>query len=395
MANFTAQAFRDELIRILDYWEKYDQDGTQGGFYGKVNFENVPDPHAARSVVLSGRLLWTFSLAHRLLKEARYLTLADRAYQQLVRQFIDPEHGGVYWSVKPDGTPVDTKKQIYGNAFAMYGLAEYYRVTHFKPALEHAKALFEKIEKHAFDASNGGYREAFNRDWSATDDYILSKSPWIKSMNTHLHLVEAYTNLYTVWPDPKLKKQTAAMLNAILDHIVSPATDSMRLFFDEKWNPKDQVISYGHDIEASWLLFETAEILKDPALLKKTKAMSIRMARAVDKGYVQDGSMNYEYDPETKHLVTDRSWWVSAEQMVGFYNAYQITGDKQFLEKAQKSWDYTDSKFIDHTRGEWFGTVKADGTPVPGDKINFWKCPYHNSRACAEMWRRLSSGRTH
>ncbi|KAA6441323.1 N-acyl-D-glucosamine 2-epimerase [Dyadobacter flavalbus] len=389
MAAFTAEAFKKELLNILDYWEKYGPDPEKGGFYGRVTYENMPVKDAARSVVLTSRILWTFSLAHRLFKEPKYLTLADRAYQQLVKYYFDPEYGGVYWIVKADGSPEETKKQIYGNAFAMYGLSEYYRVTHYAPALEKAKELFNVIEKHAFDPVNGGYREAFSRDWSETDDYILSKKPWIKSMNTHLHLVEAYTNLYSVWPDEKLKKQTADMLEAILTHIVNAETNSMQLFFDETWKAKDNIVSYGHDIEASWLLFETAEVLHDEELIEKVKKKSIAMAAAASKGLSPDGALNYEYDPETKHLQTDRSWWVAAEQMVGFYNAFQLTKEEQYKVKAQRSWDYIVTKFVDKDKGEWFGTVKADGTQIKGDKINAWKCPYHNARACAEMWRRI------
>jgi mannobiose 2-epimerase len=392
MAAFTPEAFRKELIAILDYWAKYGPDLENGGFYGRVNFDNVPVKDSERSVVLTGRILWTFSLAHRLFKETKYLTLADRAYQQLSKHFFDPEHGGVYWSVSADGAPKETKKQIYGNAFAIYGLSEYYRITHYKPALDQAISLFNIIEKHAFDSANGGYREAFTRDWSATDDYILSKSPWVKSMNTHLHLVEAYTNLYTVWPDKKLKKQTANMLETIITRIVNPDTNTMQLFFDEQWRAKDNIVSYGHDIEASWLLFETAEILHDPKLIAKMKQKSIEMARAASKGLSPDGALNYEYDPATKHTQSDRSWWVGAEQLVGFYNAYQLTKEEQFKVKAEKSWDYVESKFIDKERGEWHMTVKEDGSAVKGDKINFWKCPYHNARACAEMWRRLEKG---
>ena len=390
MAEFTPEAFKKELRSILDYWEKYGPDNERGGFYGRVNYENQAVKDSERSVVLTGRILWTYSLAHRIFKEAKYLTLADRAYQQLVKHFFDPEYGGVYWSVKADGTPLETKKQIYGNAFAMYGLSEYYRVTHYQPALDKARELFNVIEKHAFDPRNGGYKEALARDWSATDDYILSKSPWIKSMNTHLHLVEAYANLYSVWPDPKLKKQTSDMLEAIITRIVNPQTNSMELFFDEKWTPKDHIVSYGHDIEASWLLFETAETLHDERLIEKLKKVSVAMADSASKGLAADGALNYEYDPATKHLQTDRSWWVLAEQMVGFYNAYQLTRHEQYKLKAERSWDYIVDKFIDHEKGEWHGTVKADGTPVKGDKISFWKCPYHNSRACAEMLRRVS-----
>ena len=389
MAQFAPEAFRKELINILDYWEKYGQDTQMGGFYGRVNYQNEPVGNSEKSVVLTSRILWTYSIAYRLLREHKYLTLADRAYKQLVKYFFDPEFGGVYWSVNATGQPANTKKQIYGNAFAMYGLSEYYRVTNFPPALEKAKDLFHYIEKHAFDKEHGGYREALDRDWSATDDFILTQSPWSKSMNTHLHLVEAYSNLYSVWPDKKLKRQTESMLDAILTHIVNGKTSSMQLFFTEQWKPKDNIISYGHDIEASWLLFETAEILRDRKFIEKVKHKSVLMADAASAGLGADGALHYEYDPETKTTKTERSWWVAAEQMVGFYNAYQLTRQEHFKVKSEKSWTYINDKFIDKEKGEWFGSLLEDGTPIKGDKINFWKCPYHNARACAEMWRRL------
>jgi cellobiose epimerase len=388
MSTFTPEAFKTELIRILDYWQKFAPDQQLGGFYGRVSYQNQGDGSAARSVVLTGRILWTFSLAHRLFQSADYLTLADRAYQQLTRQFFDPGYGGVYWSVNPRGAPFEVKKQIYGNAFAMYGLAEYYRVTNYPPALERAIELFNLIEEHAFDPINNGYREALSRDWTATDDYILSKAPYTKSMNTHLHLVEAYTNLFSVWPDRRLKTQTVLLLDTILDRIVNPQTDTLQLFFEDNWTAKDHIVSYGHDIEASWLLYETAEILSDPALLKKTKEKVVRMASAATKGLSTDGALNYEHNPATGHTQTDRSWWVGAEQTVGFYNAFQLTGDPQYRTLAERSWAYVTEKFVDITQGEWYGTVKEDGTPVRGDKISFWKCPYHNARACAEMWKR-------
>ncbi len=390
MANFNTEAFKNELIRILDYWEKYSKDNEHGGYYGQVGYDNQPDPNAARSIVLNARILWTFSMAHRIFKEVNYLTLADRAFQSIVKNFIDQEHGGAFWSVSPNGSPLETKKQVYGNAFAIYGLSEYYRITNHKPALEAAQNIYQLIEKHAFDTEKGGYLEAFSQDWTPTEEYILSSAPWIKSMNTHLHLVEAYTNLYSVWPDDQLKQQTKNMLLMIQKHIINSKTNSMQLFFDKNWKPKDTKISYGHDIEASWLLMETAEILHDPDLIETTKAIAIKMAHAVEPGLAADGALNYELDPVTNHLNTERSWWVLAEQMVGFYNAYQITGEEHFKRKSEKSWDYINSKFMDNTHGEWHGYVTPEGKPKLASKINFWKGPYHNARACAEMMRRIS-----
>ena len=389
MADFSPESFKHELLNILGYWEKYAVNRKNGGFYGRVNYDNEGINDAPHAVVITSRILWTFSMAKRLLKDPKYLIIADKAFQDLSIHFIDAKYGGVFWSTDGNNKPLEMKKQIYGNAFAMYGLSEYYRTTHFPPALEHAKDLFYTIEKHAFDPLNGGYREAFARDWTDTDDYILSKSPWNKSMNTHLHLVEAYTNLYRVWPDKKLRQQTMHMLEAILDHIVNSTTNRMEMFFNEKWESKDQIISYGHDIEASWLLYETAEVLKDEKLLSKTRRQCILMAEEAATGLGADGALNYEYDPQTRHTKTERSWWVAAEQLVGFYNAYQLTGKSDFKTKAENSWTYIDDKFLDKTHGEWFGAVKEDGTQIPGDKVNFWKCPYHNARACAEMWMRL------
>ncbi|MCF2447564.1 AGE family epimerase/isomerase [Dyadobacter sp. CY345] len=391
MADFSPESFKNELVNILSYWERYAVNRKTGGFYGRVNYDNEGVADAPHAVVITSRILWTFSMAKRVLKDPKYLIVADRAFQDLSIHFIDAKYGGVFWSTDGDNKPLETKKQIYGNAFAMYGLSEYYRTTNFPPALDRAKELFYIIEKHAFDPVNGGYREAFARDWTNTDDYILSKSPWIKSMNTHLHLVEAYTNLYRVWPDKTLKKQTMAMLNAILDHILNSKTNRMEMFFNEKWETKDRVISYGHDIEASWLLYETAEVLKDEKLLSKTRKQCILMAEAAMTGLGVDGALNYEYDPETKHTKTERNWWVLAEQLVGFYNAYQLTNNVDFKAKAEKSWEYIENKFVDKDRGEWFGAVKEDGTQIHGDKTNFWKCPYHNARACVEMWKRLEN----
>jgi cellobiose epimerase len=388
-APFSPDAFKTELERILRYWEQYSPDPATGGFYGRVTYANQPVPDAPRSVVVNGRILWTFSMAQRLFSQPSYQKMADRAFAYLSGNFFDPDHGGVYWSIKADGTPLATTKQMYGQAFALYGLSEYYRISKSEPALDLAKGLFAYIEKHAFDPEDGGYYEAVGREGQPIEDYILSKAPYIKSMNTHLHLIEAYTNLYLVWPDPVLKQRIKGMLGVILGRIVDDKSHRMRLFFTKDWTPKDGIISYGHDIEASWLLYETAEALHDDEVLDWTRKRCIAMAEAAATGLGKDGALHYEYDPATKHTQTDRSWWVMAEQLVGFYNAYELTGQKHFLEKAQRSWTYIQEKFLDLENVEWYTTVKEDGTSLKQDKIQFWKGPYHNARACAELWRRL------
>ncbi len=388
-APFTPAAFRAELERILAYWAQYSPDPATGGFYGRVTYANEPIKDAPRSVVVNGRILWTFSMAHRLFPSATYKALADRAFTYLSSHFFDEKNGGVYWSITAAGTPLETTKQIYGEAFAMYGLSEYYRISKNEKALQLARDLFNFVEKYAFDPKEGGYKEAVGREGQPIEDYILSKAPYIKSMNTHLHLIEAYTNLYIVWPDPVLKQRIKGMMGVIMGHIVDEKTHRMRLFFTKDWTPKEEIISYGHDIEASWLLYETAEVLKDEEMLDWVKERCLAMAKAAKTGLGPDGALNYEFNPETNHTQTDRSWWVMAEQLVGFYNAYELTKQKEYLALAERSWAYIQEKFLDIEQGEWHTTVKADGTQLKNDKIQFWKGPYHNARACAEMWRRL------
>lgn len=383
---------RENLVewkRILAYWEKYTPDYQRGGFHGRLNYENQPVLDAPRSIILTGRILWTFSLAYRYFHRRKYLVLADRAYHYLYNHFRDTKNGGVYWSVTANGAPLETRKQLYGHAFAIYGLSEYYAASKFKPALDFAQELFKTVDKHGFDAQRGGYYEAFGTDWTVVDDLILSKQPWNKSQNTHLHIIEAFTNLYRVWPDAVLRERVAHLTDAFLDKLISPKTHRLRLFFDENWNPKDEIVSYGHDIEASWLLWETAEVLNDHARSERVKQTCIKVAEAACTGLGEDGALDYEFDPVTNHHNHERSWWVLAEQLVGFLNAYQLTGQQHFRDKADKSWEFIKKYVIDTQKGDWFGTVRPDLTPVKNDKVNFWKCPYHNSRACYEVVRRL------
>ncbi|MCU0341304.1 MAG: AGE family epimerase/isomerase [Spirosomaceae bacterium] len=382
-----------EWKRILAYWEKYTPDTQRGGFHGRVNYDNQPVLDAPRSAILTGRLLWTFSSAYRHLHKHRYLALAERAYHYLVNHFRDTQNGGIYWSVTANGAPLDTRKQLYAHSFAVYGLSEYYAASKFKPALEYAKEIFQIMDKYGYDVQEGGYLEGFGPQWEAADDMILTKMPYNKSQNAHLHIIEAFTNLYRIWPDATLKQRLENLLDMFEQKLVSPQTHRLRLFFDKHWTPKDETISYGHDIECSWLLWETAEILKDPIRTPRIKALCIRMAEAACTGLGEDGALDYEYDPATGHHQRDRSWWVLAEQMVGFLNAYQLTGRSDYLDKTQRSWDFIKKYFIDRERGDWHITVKPDLTVVKANKVDFWKCPYHNARACYEVWHRLSSHR--
>lgn len=382
---------QQELKDILAYWQRYAPD-PRGGFYGEVDYQNQPKPDAAKGIVLNSRILWTFSAALRHTHHDEYRPTAERAFAYLDHHFRDSQYGGVYWSVSPDGQPLVTTKQLYGQAFAVYGLSEYYRATGHEPALQFARGIYDAMVQHGYDQKRGGFHEAFARDWSEADDYILSKrtNHETKTMNTHLHILEAFTNLYRAKPDDGVRQQVRGLVDAFLDHIIDPATYRMNLFMDDDWRVRQTAISYGHDIEASWLLVESAEALHDPALIKRVKDVAVKMARAAQTGLQPDGGMTYEYDPKTGHQNTERSWWVMAEAMVGFMNAYQLTRDPKFLDQSLRSWTFIKQYILDRQRGEWFMGVGPDHRPTGNAKISMWKCPYHNARACLEMLDRLA-----
>ncbi|WP_461051283.1 AGE family epimerase/isomerase [Spirosoma arcticum] len=381
-----------ELTRILDFWATYSLDHQGGGFIGRMNNDGHVATDAPKGGVLNARILWTFSAAYRHTRNPAYRTMADRAYDYLRTHFLDEAYGGVYWSVDAQGRPLGTRKQIYGLAFALYGFSEYYRATANPAALETAIALFDWIEKHSFDPAHGGYFEAFSREGTLLDDLRLSEKDRNdpKTMNTHLHILEGYTNLYRVWPNARLAGQLTALLGTFLDHIVDPVTNHMNLFFTADWQPTADLISYGHDIEASWLLPEAAGVLNNNALTGQVNRVAVAMARAAAEGLQPDGSLYHELDKASGHVDTHREWWVSAEAMVGFLNAYQLTGEETFLTQSMGSWQFTKDHLLDHEQGEWRWGVLDDQSPMRGeDKIGFWKCPYHNARACLEVYTRL------
>ncbi|OUJ70396.1 AGE family epimerase/isomerase [Hymenobacter crusticola] len=385
--------FQQELTNILTYWATYVPDPEHGGFYGQLNNDSQPNPLAPKGAVLNARILWTFAAAYNHEPRADYLALAQRAYQYFVTHFLDAEFGGVYWSVDYKGQPLDCKKQVYALAFSIYGLAEYYQASGDADALKHAQALYHTIEAHSFDAERGGYFEAHARDWQPLADLRLSAKDANekKSMNTHLHVLEAYTTLYRVWPNAGLRQQLKALLVNFTDHIIDADTSHLHLFFDENWRPKPDAISVGHDVEAAWLLLEAAEVLQEPELIKQFRQLAVQLAAGATEGLAPDGSLLYEREFDG-HWVADRHWWVQAEAVVGFYNAYQISGQMKFLAYSEGAWRFIQQHLIDRERGEWFWGIRADYSIMPGeDKVGIWKCPYHNSRTCLEMLRRLSS----
>jgi mannobiose 2-epimerase len=289
------------------------------------------------------------------------------------------------------GKMLDGRKQIYGLAFCLYGMAEYYKVTGDGMALHIAKDLFDYIERFSFDKKQGGYIEAFTREWAPMDDLRLSEKDnnEKKTANTHLHIVEAYANLYMVWPDKLLREKIIGLLDIFDKYLISKENYHLNLFMNEDWELRSSLQSFGHDIEASWLLQECAEISNDKMQLDRYKKLAVYMADASVDGLDNDGGLWYEYDPVTEHLIKEKHWWAQAEAMIGFFNAYQLTGDETYLQRSLNSWQFVKKYIKDDKNGEWFWGINEDYSIMQKDKAGFWKCPYHNSRACLEIIRRI------
>ena len=376
------QAAREVLEHtILHFWQTRMVDNERGGFYGRIDGHNTLHPDAPKGAVLNARILWTFAAAARVLNNTAYRILAARAYDYLMQRFIDREHGGVYWSLHADGTPLDTKKQTYAIAFAIYGLAEYVRLTNNQEALDAAIRLFEDIEAHAFDAVNVGYIEALTRDWQPIADMRLSESDenGSRTMNTHLHVLEAYTNLYRVYKDPRVARQLRILIDIFVNRLYNPSNGHLDLFFDDQWQGRRDKTSPGHEIEAAWLLHEALEVLGDPILLQETLPVCQQLAQAAENG-----------------ILKESQWWCYAEAVVGYIDQWKLN-QKTLpveaainLEMAEAAWEFIQSHLIDREHGEWYWAILPDGIPdTSNDKAGFWKCPYHNSRMCLEIIERL------
>jgi mannobiose 2-epimerase len=277
-------------------------------------------------------------------------------------------------------------------------MAEYFRATGNSDSLDRAKQLYGFIEAHSYDPAHKGYIEACARDWGPLADLRLSEKDLNcpKSMNTHLHILEAYTNLLRVWRDPGLLARQSELLEVTMDRIVDRNTAHFRLFFDREWNSLTDRVSFGHDIEGSWLMVEAAEVLGDGTLIERARTLAVRMAGAVaSEASDRDGSIFYEADSKGVLIDPNKHWWAQAEAVVGYYNAYRISGEERFRELAYRAWEFIEQKVVDRVHGEWHAKLKPGGTPFTESEdsdaclVGPWKCPYHNSRVCYEMLKRL------
>ena len=405
---------------ILNFWLDKMVDEENGGFYGQMTGEGEIVKTADKGGILNARILWSFSAAYRVLHKQEYLEAATRAKDYIIDHFIDKEYGGTYWSLDYKGQPKDTKKQFYAIGFTIYGLSEYARATGDREALDYAMELYECIEEHSLDREYNGYIEACTREWGEIADMRLSEldANYPKSQNTHLHIIEPYTNLFrcikelkdaescdyvpaigsvlpigVTVPDDFVVRLESSLRNLITiftDKILNPDTHHLDLFFDMDWTREaGRLESYGHDIECSWLMHEAALVLGDETVLRKVETVVQMVAKASEKGLNEDGSMVHEANLDTGYVDTDRHWWVQAENVVGWINIWQYFGDESALQKALRGWQYIKDNLIDREGGEWWWSRDPErNINRKDDKAGFWKCPYHNSRMCLELMER-------
>jgi cellobiose epimerase len=391
-ADYRFRIEDDLRQNVLPFWIDKVANRPARAFFGSLTNGLEVDPAVERGALLTTRILWTFSAAHARYDDPEYLATAELAYDDLATHFQDRDHGGYWWSVAADNSVLRDRKQVYGQAFAIYALTEFHAASGRAAPLDEAIATYRLIERHA-RARHGGYLEAFGRAWEPIEDMRLSaidqNDP--KSQNTHLHVMEAYTRLLAAWPDPGLRRALAELVEVMLNRIVDPATGHLGLFFTEDWTPTSDKISYGHDIEAAWLLGRAAEVLGDGVLSARVRALAVKIAAVtLAEGVDEDGGVFNQGGPAGL-TDTNKEWWPQAEAVVGFLDAYQISGEERFLTAALRAWDFIELRLVDHLRGEWFRGVTRDGTVLDQElKVSFWKCPYHNGRAALEAVQRLA-----
>jgi mannobiose 2-epimerase len=380
------EALREVKENILPFWQGM-VDEKNGGFYGETDFYGNPYKTATKGCILNSRILWTFSAAYRIFGDDAYKACAQQARDFLLSAFLDTTHGGLYWLVDHTGKTLDTRKQFYNLAFGIYALSEHYRATGDKSSLELAMALFDATEKYGLDSAKGGYIEACNREWRGIDDFRLSEKDLNcpKSMNTNLHVLEAYTTLSRVSGDERVRKALEMLLHITLDKIVNRDWH-FELFFDMDWNSLAKDISYGHDIEGSWLLYEATLAVGDENLVSKVKQTALAIVEVIYNVAIdhKNGGLCSGCDEAGNNHVK-KEWWPQAEAVVGFYNAYELSGERKYFDVAESVWGYIQDHFVDRTHGEWHNELNFDNTPDTSmPKAGFWKCPYHNARACLE-----------
>ncbi len=373
---------------IIPFWLEM-QDKEYGGFYGLLDIDLNLDKKAEKGCILNSRILWFFSNAYLMYQDERYLAAAKHAYDFMCQNIFDKENGGIYWSVTYDGKPLDTTKHTYNQAFAVYALSSYYDASKDKEALKHAYELSDIIETRCCD--EGGYLEAFDIYFKPAGNDKLSENGVEagRTMNTLLHVFEAYTELYRVDKNAKIAERLRWMLDTFAEKMYNPELKRQEVFFDMDYNTLIDLHSYGHDIETAWLLDRGLEVLGDEEYSKKFEKI-IAALEANVYCLAFDGNALYN-ECEKGVNDTKRVWWVQAEAMVGFLNAYTKNPEKaEYLQAVEKIWAYIKEFIIDKRPGsEWLSEVDEAGIPFTRKPIvEPWKCPYHNGRMCLEVIKR-------
>ena len=383
--------FHEELLQLLQFWSNQAVDLTYGGFVGKIDHYGQIDPRANKGCILNTRILWTFSAAYRITKDEQYKILAKRAFAYIKDFFWDQEFGGLFWELDYAGNPIDKKKQAYVQGFGIYALSEYYRALGEEESLELAKELYALLESHFLEPKHGGYLEALTENLQPIDDMRLSNKDFNapKSMNTHLHILEPYANLYRVWPDDGLKMGIASLVKLLSNKIFNHNNHHLQLFFDLEWNTQFEEVSFGHDIEAAWLINEANMVINKGILDKEIHDFTNKLVKAtMAEGLDSDGSVFNTKKGEI--LDRDKHWWPQAEAMVGFMDAFENDRNSKYIRHVEMLWNFIKNHMIDRENGEWFWRVDADKIiNTTEDKVGFWKCPYHNGRAMMELIERI------
>lgn len=380
----------DLLEELLSWWSE--KVLLPVGFQGRVKDDGQAVEDAPRGLILGARLLWTYSAAYRVTGKKAYLASAEMLYHYLKKAFFDHECGGAFFEITHDGKPLRDYKHVYAEAFVIYALSEFYRASGREEALSDAYQFFDFIEK-AHDDTFGGYFEVLHRDGTHAKEILgTNQDPaQEKTMNTSLHIMEALTALLRVKEDKKVRARLKEMFEIFLDKIVNPATGHFFMFFDRAWHHDGFAESYGHDIEGSWLIAEAAEVLGERESIERAGKNALFMADAVLKdGMAPTGALESEYDPVSGKRTDRYSWWEQNEAVVGSFNAYQISGEEKYIVQAEKTLDMILSYHIDRENGGYFPYLKADLTPMHGDKANMWICPYHNGRMAMELLERTN-----
>lgn len=391
------EEIKNELTgHIIPFWNKL-RDDKNGGFTGFMDSGLNMDEKGEKGVILHSRILWFYSNAYMELKDAALLDNARHAYEFLTEYCVDKEYGGVYWSVNFDGSVRDDIKHTYCQAFFIYALASYYRASGDKDALELAYEVLELVEKHSTD--DVAYLEKLSRDWKtelANDELSENGLMADKTMNTVLHLMEAYTELYLADHDPRVLERLKFQLDITYDRIFDKQGSKLLVFFDKGLNVIGNVHSYGHDIEATWLIDRACDAIGDAELSRKFADMNSRIVRNIAEIAYDKPSGSLLNESDNGVVNTWRIWWVQAESVVGFLNAWQRGyGGEEYYEIAKSVWDYIREKIVDKREGgEWFSQVDAEGNYAKfKPTVDPWKCPYHNGRMCLEAIRRLTAGK--